>query len=339
MLKNSMVPLAIIIVTVTGAVTAITLAYFAKRVPATGNQVEVLGSPTIIGDDGPSLNKPVSGNSNLYFTVLDETFIEADGPDGEDTYRIIREQLCPDGDPSQPECIEAPDLYPNNHPGVRHIIENIGSPFGPYFTFVIHDVDKNKNYGDASTMQRNEIKGYGGSPSRVLSTEGQSYRYHWYFRIPINYYASNTIMFQLHSVAEINEEQVGPIVKIESVGSNLVFRHDPDNCGDRNPGPGCNSEVLDSVPLSGLRGQWLEAEVFATYTNSGFLHMTIRDQTHAVVMAADRNKIDMWTSSNENAPFTRPKWGIYRGLSNTNSQGTIDFADIRIQEISLHQPP
>jgi hypothetical protein len=146
-------------------------------------------------------------------------------------------------------------------------------------------------------------------------------------------------MFQLHSVAQVNEEQVGPIVKIESVGSNLVFRHDPDNCGDKNPGPGCNSEYLDSAPLSALRGQWLETEVFATFTNSGFLRMTIRDQSDAVVMEAARNQIDMWTNSNENTPFTRPKWGIYRGVSNTNSQDTIDFADIRIQEISLQQRP
>ena len=74
----------------------------------------------------------------LPFSVLAETFTEADGTSGTDTYDIIRNAFCPGA--SYTKCIEAPDLYANNHPsGGRHITENTGSPYGPYFTFVLHD--------------------------------------------------------------------------------------------------------------------------------------------------------------------------------------------------------
>jgi hypothetical protein len=272
------------------AITAITLPNFAQRALA------------------------ASSDSSLFFTVEAETLVKADGPGGVDTYDLIRQKLGPSS-------IEAPDVFRNNHQGVRHIVENTGSPYGPYFTFILHDEDGNKDEVN-SDRQRNEIKGDGSSPEKVLGRQGETARYHWYFRVAPNYKASNTIMFQLHNKDE------GPIVKIESMGDNLVFRHDPDNCN-------CGKEaVLASHPFNVLRGQWLEAEVVTTYANSGYLLMTLRDQSGKVIMHTEKNKIDMWSSS-----FTRPKWGIYRGTKNFNDQDTIDFADFRIQEITLHSSP
>jgi hypothetical protein len=272
------------------AITAITLPNFAQRALA------------------------ASSDSSLFFTVKAETLVKADGPGGVDTYDLIRQKLGP-------STIEAPDVFRNNHQGVRHIVENTGSPYGPYFTFILHDEDGNKDEVN-SDRQRNEIKGDGSSPEKVLGRQGETARYHWYFRVAPNYKASNTIMFQLHNKDE------GPIVKIESMGDNLVFRHDPDNCN-------CGKEaVLASHPFNVLRGQWLEAEVVTTYTNSGYLLMTLRDQSGKVIMHTEKNKIDMWSSS-----FTRPKWGIYRGTKNFNDQDTIDFADFRIQEITLQLSP
>jgi hypothetical protein len=255
-----------------------------------------------------------SPNSNLFFTVHAETFLEADGPGGVDTYDLIRRKLGPSS-------IEAPDLFSKNHTGVRHIVEKTGSPYGPYFTFILHDEDGNKQDMNGS-RQRNEIKGDGSSPEKVLGKEGETVRYHWYFRFAPDYKASETMVFQLHNKTE------GPIVKIETYRDDLTFRHDPDNCN-------CSSEVvLASHPFNPLRGQWIEAEVVATYANSGYLLMTLRDQTGKVIMHTEKKKIDMWSSA-----YTRPKWGIYRGTRNFNHQDTVDFADITIQEITLHSSP
>ncbi len=259
-----------------------------------------------------------AADSTDEYTVLSEIRIQADGPDGVDTYEIFRRQL---GE----TCIEAPDVFPNNHQEGKHIVENTGGPHGAYFTFIIHrDYDEDKNDDGSKGRQRNEIRGDDNSPDIVKARQGDRIRYHWYFRIDPAYRGdeNHTIFFQLHNV------DVGPIAKIQSFHSDLAFRYDADN---RNR----NEIVLDSHPIEPLLGQWLEAEVVVLYHDYGYLRMTIRDESGAVVMHTERQYIDMWTSN-----FTRPKWGIYRALdrSITNSEDTVDFADITIQEIATATP-
>ncbi len=264
--------------------------------------------------DGPSqTGRDTADATRGDYTVLSKIQIKADGPGGVDTYEIFRSHLGK-------SCIEAPDVYPNNHLGQPHIVENTGSRFGSHFTFLIHrDHDEDKNDDGSKGRQRNEVRGDNNSPRLVKATEGETIRYHWFFRIGSDYRGdeNHTIFFQLHNV------DAGPIVKIQSYKSDLAFRYDADN---RNR----NESVLDSYPFNPLRGQWLEAEVVATFSNRGYLRMTVRDEAGAVVMHTEKQNIDMWTSS-----FTRPKWGIYRALdrSITNSEDTTDFADITIEEV------
>lgn len=277
------------------------------------------GGRSVTGDWRPAASvldaARVRVDSTDEFSVLSEIRIEADGPEGVDTYEIFRRGL---GE----SCIEAPDVFPNNHQGGRHIIENLGSPHDAYFTFIVHrDHDEDKNDDGSKGRQRNEVRGDDNSPEIVKARRGDTRRYHWYFRIDPSYRGdeNHTIFFQLHNV------DVGPIVKIQSHRSDLAFRYDPDN---RNR----NEIVLDSHPLEPLQGQWLEAEVVAMYDNYGYLRMTVRDESGAVVLHTERQYVDMWTSN-----FTRPKWGVYRALdrSITNSQDSVDFADITIQEIAI----
>jgi hypothetical protein len=255
-----------------------------------------------------------SPDSDIYFKVNAETFLEADGPGGVDTYKLISNAGMGN---------EAPDLFPNNHPGTRHIVEKDGSPYGPYFTFIIHDHDGEKN--SDRDRQRNEIKGDGSSPAKLQGKTGETVRYHWYFRPAANYNASETMFFQLHSSDD------GPIFKLETRGSsnpNLTVRHDPNNCN-------CGSERdIASTPFNPLRGQWLEVEVFVTYGNSGWFQLTLRDESGNVKMQVEKDKIDTFSGD-----FVRPKWGIYRGIKNFNKQDTVDFADITVQEITLQSTP
>ncbi|HZA21978.1 MAG TPA: hypothetical protein VFA32_05135, partial [Dehalococcoidia bacterium] len=168
-------------------------------------------------------------------TPFFSSLLEADGPGGVDTYKLISNAGMGN---------EAPDMYSNNHPGTRHIVEKDGSPYGPYFTFIIHDRDSDRSTDRA--RQRNEIKGDGNSPSKLQGKPGETVRYHWYFRPAANYNASETMFFQLHSKDD------GPIFKLETIGSSnpdLTVRHDPNNCN-------CSSERdIAKTPFNPLRGQ------------------------------------------------------------------------------------
>src|SRR3989344_589988 len=192
------------------------------------------------------INQKADAQSSGY-TVLKETRLWADGPGG--TYELIEKVLRSE--------IESPDRYGNHTSGwtpcCQHIIEAAGGPTGNYFRFFLHPADNDKG-SSARNKSRNEIKGDGGSPAEVLATQGETVRYHWYFKPVTSFAGENTIIFQLHN------KDTGPIVKFVTTnnGSTLGFSHDRDNCN-------CGSEkTLDSTPLGPLRNQWLEVEVFAT---------------------------------------------------------------------------
>ena len=81
---------------------------------------------------------------DLQFTVLTTRTLDADGDQvGLDTYDLIRAF----GGDYVPGPIEAPDLYPINHPGVRHIYEDSDATVGNHFVFIIHrdiDIDRDR---------------------------------------------------------------------------------------------------------------------------------------------------------------------------------------------------
>ena len=110
--------------------------------------------------------------------MLTTRTLDADGDMvGLDAYDLIR-------DFGGPNPIEAPDLYPVNHPGVLHIYEDTDVTVGNHFVFIIHrDIDIDRDRLDITDRQRNEIKTYGGSEEAVKGYEGETFVYRWKFRI------------------------------------------------------------------------------------------------------------------------------------------------------------
>ena len=51
-------------------------------------------------------------------------------------------------------------------------------------------------------------------------------------------------------------------------------------------------------------------------------------------LQVEKDNIDTFSGD-----FVRPKWGIYRGTSNRNDEDTVDFADIKVQEITMRPSP
>jgi hypothetical protein len=185
------------------------------------------------------------------------------------------------------------------------------------FRFHIHPQDRDKGRGSRS---RNEIKADNGSPSNVKCFENDIVRFHWWFRMAPSYLAvGDNILFQLHSTA-INS----PIVKLQADGrenpSKLEVTHDPDNRGPERP--------LGAVDFSPLRGQWLECECIARFSNSGYLRFSVWNPSGDRVISFERSP-DMWSGN-----ITRPKWGIYRGREQGyRSEDSVDFAAITIQKL------
>ena len=77
------------------------------------------------------------------------------------------------------------------------------------FVFYIHrdlDGDRDKQWPPHKARQRNEIKGYVGSPDILKAQENQSFRYRWYFRIDDGFQITKNFchFFQLKPVGSDN---------------------------------------------------------------------------------------------------------------------------------------
>jgi len=135
------------------------------------------GTPPIVPPPPPP---PVTGppTDELAFTVLTERTLDADGDmSGLDAYDLIR-------DFAGPNPIEAPDLYPINHPAVRHIYEDFDPIVGNHFVFIIHrDIDIDRDRVENDDRQRNEIKTYDKSEEAVKGFENETFIYRWKFKI------------------------------------------------------------------------------------------------------------------------------------------------------------
>lgn len=261
------------------------------------------------------------------YKVLTNAELKSDGAAGIETYELIRSVLGPDA-------LEAPDLYPDNHPEVKHVIEESDTVLGNHFTFLIHrDIDKDRDT-DYTDRQRNEIKAYSGSDDKLKAFKGESLRYNWFFQLDEGFSISKNFshFFQLKAVGGDYDDQ--PITTISgSINSNnneFEIIHSSLT--------GAEDVQLTHTDWSlANTGKWMEMEVFATFDDEGYLKITISDLDGNVIMQTEQESIDMWR---EGSDFVRPKWGIYRSLSsklylNVNEERA-HFADFSIQKIDLN---
>ncbi|MEL6184149.1 MAG: hypothetical protein AAFU79_05950 [Myxococcota bacterium] len=261
------------------------------------------------------------------YDVLSTRTLSADGADaGQGAYDLIRAFGG-----SRP--IEAPDLYPENHPDVPHIYEDSDEIVGDHFVFTLHrDLDIDRDRLEITDRQRNEIKTYGGSEDAVKGFEGETLIYRWRFRINPQMEVSRrfTHFFQLKAVGGSDAQPILTISGSERSGEDgIEVRHSP----------------LQSTTLLGRRdwslvtGEWLEAYCRATYSEQGELRLIVlRRRDREVIFDLDLTGLDLWRGETPEH-FVRPKWGIYRSILEPENlradEERVRFADFSVEKVIL----
>jgi hypothetical protein len=282
------------------------------------------GGTTPIGGPPPG---PESGppTDSVQFTVLTTRTLDADGDQvGLDTYDLIRAF-------GGPRPIEAPDLYPINHPEVRHIFEDTDAIVGNHFVFTIHrDIDIDRDRIDITDRQRNEIKTYAGSEEAVKGFENETFIYRWKFRIDDAMEVSTRFshFFQLKAVGGPDSQPILTISGAERGGlDGIEVRHSPLQ----------EDTILETTSWSSVTGEWLEAYCRVTFSDSGDLRLIVtRLRDDAVIFDIDERGLDLWRGENA-SHFVRPKWGIYRSILDWDNlrpdEETVRFANFSVSEV------
>lgn len=249
--------------------------------------------------------------------------LKSDGPDqGLTAYELIRNF-------AGPRPIESPDLYPQNHPDVRHIIERTDEVVGHHFVFKIHrDLDKDRDkYIKFGDRQRNEIKAYASSRNELKGFEGETLSYEWKFKVGEGMSVSKnfTHLFQLKSV----DDGIGtPILTISAAhrggGENMFLAHSAVK----------KAQYLRVVPWRKTHNKWLKVKCTVTYANEGKLSIEVVELVSGKeVFNFEADNIDMWRGTKD-SHFVRPKWGIYRSLKSKHmlreEEEEVSFADFKV---------
>ena len=280
-----------------------------ESVPATNAVPNAVGPPT----------------DSLRYAVLTTRTLDADGPmSGLDAYDLIR-------DFGGPNPIEAPDLYPVNHSGVRHIYEDTDAAVGNHFVFVIHrDVDIDRDRVDINDRQRNEIKTYDNSEEAVKGYEDETFIYRWKFRINEGMEVSTRFshFFQLKAVGGSDSQPILTISGAERSGEDgIEVRHSPLQ----------DTTILGRTDWSMVTGEWLDAYCRVTFSESGDLRLIVtRMRDDAVIFNLDVSGLDLWRGEDP-GHFVRPKWGIYRSLLDRENlrpdEERVRFANFVVTEV------
>jgi hypothetical protein len=282
------------------------------------------GTPTVVTQPPPP---PVAGppTDEVAFTVLTTRTLDADGDQlGLDAYDLIR-------DFGGPNPIEAPDLYPINHPGVRHIYEDTDATIGNHFVFIIHrDIDIDRDRVQNDDRQRNEIKTYDKSEEAVKGYENESFIYRWKFRINADMEVSTRFshFFQLKAVGGSDSQPILTISGAERSGEDgIEVRHSPLQ----------ETTILDRTDWGMVTGEWLEAYCRVTFSEAGDLRLIVtRMSDDAVIFDIDESGLDLWRGEDP-SHFVRPKWGIYRSILDWDNlrpdEENVRFANFSVSEV------
>ena len=279
----------------------------------------------------PVVNPPVGNpppTDDLNYTVLTTRTLDADGDMvGLDTYDLIRAF----GGDRIPGPIEAPDLYPINHPDVRHIYEDFDAEVGNHFVFIIHrDIDIDRDRVANDDRQRNEIKTYDQSEEAVKGYENETFVYSWKFKINADMEVSTRFshFFQLKAVGGSDSQPILTISGAERSGEDgIEVRHSPLQ----------QSTVLQRTDWSEVTGEWLEAYCRVTFADSADLRLIVtRMRDDEVIFDIDASGLDLWRGE-DTSHFVRPKWGIYRSILDLDNlrpdEEDVRFANFSVSEV------
>ena len=246
---------------------------------------------------------------------------------GLDTYDLIRAF----GGDYVPGPIEAPDLYPINHPGVRHIYEDFDADVGNHFVFIIHrDIDIDRDRIENDDRQRNEIKTFNSSEEAVKGFENETFIYRWKFKINADMEVSTRFshFFQLKAVGGDTSHPILTISGAERSGQDgIEVRYSPLQ----------QDTILERQNWSMVTGEWLEAYCRVTFADSAGLRLIVtRMSDDEVIFNIDEADLDLWRGEDA-SHFVRPKWGIYRSILDLDNlrpdEENVRFANFSVSEV------
>ena len=285
-----------------------------------GGQTPPVIQPPVVDPDPPA--------DEIQFTVLTERTLDADGDMvGLDTYDLIRAF----GGDYVPGPIEAPDLYPINHPAVRHIYEDSDATVGNHFVFIIHrDIDIDRDRVENDDRQRNEIKTYDKSEEAVKGYENETFIYRWKFKINADMEVSTRFshFFQLKAVGGEASHPILTISGAERSGEDgIEVRYSPLQA----------DTILERQNWSMVTGEWLEAYCRVTFADSAGLRLIVKRMSDGeVIFNIDEANLDLWRGEDA-SHFVRPKWGIYRSILDWDNlrpdEENVRFANFSVSEV------
>ncbi|MDB5800543.1 MAG: hypothetical protein JWL63_1482 [Rhodocyclales bacterium] len=253
--------------------------------------------------------------------------LNADGPAGQATYPRIESVLGTGA-------IESPSdtVYTPNRP---HVVEfdNDGIA-GPHFGILAIDpTDVNQDLvpitsgGDRSRTEIKIAPSTGGVQDGFKAHEGDTYVYTWRFRIApgMKFSPSFTHIHQIKAYLGTFDDP--PLITFTPLSTGFM--------DIRQIGDGTTSSsvfnILGSMPLAGVPGQWMDVREEITYSNTvGRYKLTIWYQNGTVALNIDSSGLQMWRTGSDHM---RPKWGIYRkhhASLNQNIDDYIYFANFGI---------
>jgi len=261
------------------------------------------------------------------------TTLAADGVTS--TYSLIESDFGSGTASETPDCAH-PEFGP-------HITQSWDSTLGKYiFNFFIHVTpDDDRCKADILDRQRNEIKTMSGSPAAVVAYQGDVTSYRWFFKLDSGFQPSPkfTHIHQIKAVNGIDNDKT-PLITLTLRAGNpetlqIMFA----------PSDAAGQSALTSAPLSGFKGQWIEANERMLNTTDGIYELVLkRVSDGAVLLSYTNSNLVMWRGGSSSA-INRPKWGIYRytlGVTSDLRDEEVNFADFSITkggEIQRNLPP
>lgn len=246
------------------------------------------------------------------------TEIRSDGPGN--TYELINSKF---GD-GKKSVIEAPGInhkscdnhsnYCNTENTSDHITEVYDEEKGNVFQFEIHlNEDKDRHKCNNTDRQRNEIKTHESSPESTLGHIDETVTYEWSMKIPEDFQLSGsfTHFHQLKSKGGITAEEKIPLITItgykKDKGDVINIRYSKET----------EQETIARIKFSEFRGKWINFTETVTYKKgNGEYKLLIENKKEKKVLLDHKSKT---LTFKKDAMFMRPKWGIYRKITDPAS--------------------
>ena len=262
-------------------------------------------------------------------STFSQALLNADGVTN--TYSLINSILAPGATAE-----ETPDAFdPSFGPHIKQVWD---SDLGRYvFEFYLH-ISNSNELQDESTgdtdRQRVEIKTYASSPDSMKGTVGETVLYKWRFKIPLGFQPSPSFT-HIHQVKAVDGDDSDPIFTLtpryNSSGNQLELIY----VQDVNSG----TSKLATVDISSFLGNWVEAteQIYVDSINgakNGSYSIVIKKVSDGTTILSYSNN-NISTIRKTTNSFIRPKWGIYRSITNISylRDETMRFNSISVQEL------